>query len=207
MAVNIKYVELLNKTYDKYKNVDFVHSKVSKEEQDRLQSIVNDDDSDSPHRNILQSREVKEGKSVQKSSKAERKNRRCYKIKLFLPEEDKIIKLALDKGDINVGKIAKKLNRERDSIIWRIKKLETTGTSRRRYKHFEFNEDCVLIDAALNSLGKEKCPRLETATIPDVEQVAASLKREMNSVRFRWEKRLRVWILRYDGVFMWHSCL
>ena len=207
MAVNQKYVELLNKTYDKYKNVDFVHSKVSKEEQDRLQSIVDDNDSDSPNRNILQTREVKEGERVDKSSKSERKNRRCYKIKLFLPEEDKIIKLALDKGDINVGKIAKKLNRERDSIIWRIKKLETTGTSRRRYKHFEFSEDCVLIDAALTTLGKEKCPRLETATIPDVEQVAASLKREMNSVRFRWEKQLRVWILRYiaTGVFS-YSC-
>ena len=68
MAVNIKYVELLNKTYDKYKNVDFVHSKVSKEEQDRLQRIVvDDDDSDFPHRNILQTREVKEGKRVDKS--------------------------------------------------------------------------------------------------------------------------------------------
>ena len=194
--VKRKYVELLSQTFVKYKKIEKICSEKMVNKVDNLIRKGNENPKclDAANRKITVYSSIVKGVDSKKQTK-ERKNRKFYKMRPFSPDEDAVILEAMENDDLNLGDIAKELNRERDSVIWRVKKLRSTGTSRRCYKHYQFSEDCALIDAALKHLSI--CKSLELTVIPDIEAVAASLKREMNSTRFRWEKQLRVWLLRY----------
>ena len=189
--VNSKYVELLSEAFEKYRNIEVIEKTVTKcDDNDEILNNIPKVDVTS----ISLKKKKKDAKEMNSEDKS-RKNRKVCKIKFFLPEEDELILKAIRKDDYKIVDIAKQLNRGCDSIIWRIKKLKMTGTSRRRYKNFDLKEDCVLIDAAVDHLRVHKC--LENTIIENLEKIAANLKRDTNSIRFRWEKLLRVWLLRY----------
>ena len=114
----------------------------------------------------------------------EKKNRKSYKMKPFSPEEDEVLRNAIQTDDINFVEIAKEMAREPSSIRKRVRKLNSSG-SLRHHKIFQFQEDCVLIDAAIQDLIFNS---LEITKIPDVDRVAASLDREPRSTVFRWER-------------------
>ena len=205
--IDVKYLKLLTEACEKYRDIDVIRKSkdVDVMGENPFSSNANNDHKCSNELTVLKTNHDSERKESHKTDRNndknvmklrnERKNRKIYKMKLFLPDEDEYIKNAITNDDYKVGHIAKVLDRETDSIIWRIKKLRATGTSRRRYKHFELKEDCVLIDAAFEDFKIHK--DIETTTIPNVEDLAVLLKRETNSVRFRWEKQLRVWLSRY----------
>ena len=192
--INAKYVALLSEAYEKYKDVEIIDNSISIVSDDKLLQNIPKVDTTSPSLKKIIHDYPKERKERSKKDK-NRKNRKVCKIKFFLPEEDEFILKAIRKDDYKIVDIAKQLNRGCDSIIWRIKKLKTTGTSRRRYKNFDLKEDCVLIDSAMKNLRKHNC--LENTIIEDQEEIASNLKRDTNSIKFRWEKLLRVWLLRY----------
>ena len=91
--------------------------------------------------------------------------------------------------------IAKKLNRNYDSVRTRIEKLKATGTSKKYLKNFDYIEDCKIIDAAIKNLSQSQS--LEKTVIPDLKTLAASLNRSKTSINSRWHRKLRVWLLRY----------
>ena len=137
-----------------------------------------------------------EKRAVEELAK-ERKNRRSCKKNSFSPEEDAVILEAIKSDNLVTCEIARKLGRHRKSISNRVEKLKSTGTSRRRYKTFQINEDYKLIDTALKHLAQ--CGSLEATTIldPELETLAASLARTAKSTKNRWELKLKVWLLRY----------
>ena len=148
-------------------------------------------------------KEYNEAKKTQPKKRAvkeitkERKNRRSCKQNSFSPEEDAVILEAIKNDNIVLCEIAKKMGRDPGSVRTRVNKLNSTGTSRRRYKTFQINEDCKLIDTALKHLAQ--CGSLEATTILDseLETLAASLNRTAKSTKNRWELKLKVWLLRY----------
>ena len=183
-----KYVHLLNKTFDKYKDIETIV----------VSPRTSANETGAQHEKIMPLRRTVTESDGERKNKSkgvkEKKNRKYYKQKQFSPEEDEVLRNAIQIGDINFVEIAKEMARDQSSIRKRVRKLNSSGSSRHK-KLFQFQEDCVLIDAAIQDL--LKCNSLEITKIPDVDLVSASLNREANSTVFRWEHQLRHWLLRY----------
>merc|ERR1711874_691500 len=121
MGVKRKYIELLSQTFVKYKKIEKICSEkivskvdnpICKEDNDNSKCLV------AANRNITVHSSIVKGVESKKLTK-ERKNRKFYKMRPFSPDEDAVILEAMENEDLNLGDIAKELNRERDSVIWR----------------------------------------------------------------------------------------
>ena len=148
---------MLNKTFHKYK--DFETTGVSprtsaSETGARYQKMVQELLIFVPSSIDTESGGVK----IKSKGVEEKENRESYKQKPFSPEEDEVLRNAIQTGVINFIEIAKEMARDPSSIRKRIIKLNSSGRSRHR-KIFQFERDFVLNDAAIEDL--LKCSSLE----------------------------------------------
>ena len=111
--VNEKYVNLLNKTFDKYKDIDTLGRKGDDEEEKREEETVN-------LTNITKYVRPKAGASLKpsKDEKSEKKRgytfHKLYKIRQFTPDEDQIIidtMQSAEKKSSGILELTKVLNR------------------------------------------------------------------------------------------------
>ena len=197
MKVNKKYVNLLKKSFDKYKDMDTLGRKGDDEEKEkREEETVN-------ITNITKYVRPKPGVSskLSKDEKSEKRRgytfHKLYKIRQFTPDEDQVIidtMQSAEKKSAGILELTKVLNRPYKSIQNRIEKLGT-GSGRRRFRHFSLEEDFLIIDIALKSL--KLCKSLEETHLNDYEDLAKSLDRHANSVLDRWNTQLKMWLLQY----------
>ena len=194
-VVNAKYVNLLNKTFDKYKSIEIIERK-------KEQHFEEGDDG---NKETLKFQPYKEGDSSMLMSggdKSENKKRgytvhKLYKAKPFTPDEDKIIVETMknvENKSAGIRELTKTLNRPYRSIQCRIDKLGT-GSARKTSRPFSLQEDFTIIDNALMSL--KQCKSLEKTELHDYEDLAKSLDRGGWSVLERWDTQLQNWLVQY----------
>lgn len=205
--VNEKYVMLLNKTYDKYKDVSILRRVEEKESEEKEETFVKDSShakylhnkfQESPDSNLDDKAKTKNGGILRREwKKAYRSNPQLYKTKRFTPDEDKIIvqtmRSAKNKSE-GLLELKKVLNRPYRSIAHRIEKLET-GSVQVVFKLFSREEDFLIIDNSLQSLKLSKS--ISATQLVDREELAKSLNRNEKSVFNRWNYKLKVWLLSF----------
>ena len=128
--INQKYVNLLNKSFERIKDIDVIY-KSEEYENDRT-----DKNKFSPSQ--VKS-EAKPSGTSKIDTKTKQSTRKCHPkphaLKHFSPEEDIILLEAINKGGfISFTKLGHKLNRERASVRSRIFKLQRTNRTTREYK-------------------------------------------------------------------------
>ena len=200
--LNTKYVNLLKKSYEKYKNVDYLSisqkSPVSDESLGQLIYVDN-----------VEEKTKKSNKrklEIEKTKTSDEVKRRRGKIVLkkpqqFLQHEDDIIFEAIKEsvdGKVSATELSKILNRRYASVEARIKKLLLTGDPKLRPKKFSFEEDKMIIDLVLDKLKKHDKPLEEVVKFPtDIIELAPVLKRTHQSIYERWRIVLLNTILSY----------
>ena len=156
-----KYFHLFNKTFQKYKDFETIgvsprtsasetgaqHEKTVKDLSSKLLRFV-------PSSIDTESRGVK----IKSKGVKGKENTKSYKQKPFSPEEDEVLRNAIQTGVINFIEIAKEMARDPSLIRKRIIKLNSSGRSKHR-KLFQFERDFVVNDAAIQDL--LKCSSLE----------------------------------------------
>ena len=156
-----KYLDLLNRTFQKYKDFETicVSPRISASETGAKHEKMVQDLSSKLLRFVPSSIDT-ESRGVKMKSKGvkENENTKSYKQKPFSPEEDEVLRNAIQTGVINFIKIAKEMARDPSSIRKRIIKLNSSGRSKHR-KLFQFERDFVVNDAAIQDL--LKCSSLE----------------------------------------------
>lgn len=197
--VNKKYVNLLSKTFDKYKYIDILARKGDEEEEKREETTA----AVGLYTSTKYYVRLKAGASSKPSpgEKSEKKRgytfHKLYKIKQFTHNEDEMIVKTMqsaEKKSAGILELTKVLNRPYKSIQHRIEKL-STGSGRRRFRPFSLQEDYLIIDNALKSL--KLCKSLEETHLHDYEDLAMSLDRQAKSVFERWNTQLKMWLLQY----------
>jgi len=200
--VNEKYVKLLSKTFDKYKDIDILGNMEHIEPAQRVKTIHELKRTDgNGTENIRPKIESSSKLNLGEIEKSEKKRgytfHKLYKIKQFTPDEDEIIvdtMKSAEKKSAGILELTKVLNRPYKSIQHRIEKLGT-GTGKRRFRPFSLQEDFLIIDNALKSL--KQCKSLEETQLHDYEDLAKSLDRQGKSVFERWNTQLKMWLLQY----------
>ena len=95
--------------------------------------------------------------------------------------------------ELDIIKMAERLDREPSSVRNRVKKLKLTGISTRKIRRFTLQEDLAIIDSAIKNLHE----LLEDTQLMDPVDLALSLGRDLSSVKERWERRLKLWLKSY----------
>ena len=197
-----KYVNLLNKTFDKYKDIEILERKTEQEEEEE------EEDKGKKETTVglictSKYEPAKEGggsklKSCDKSKKKKGYTvHKLYKSKQFTPDEDKIIVKTMKSAkntSTGILELSKTLNRHYRSIQYRIERLGT-GTVRNTSRPFSLQEDFTIIDNALESL--KQCKSLEETELDNYRDLAKNLSRGGVSVLARWNTQLQNWLLQY----------
>ena len=217
MAVNPKYVELLNRTYDKYRSVDMIHSKHSQGD-NKLDFIKTSLSSNSSiltcERNLRKAKHAAMPKNEHLDHKAKvpniinnpklkrkKTNKETVKVygfkrQKYLESEDKILMEAINTGNLSDLKaLSQKLNRDCGSLMNRIKKLSRSNLENKIvHKSFSLEEDKLIIDSVLEKYASNKAKLfLEAVQNPaDLSEVSLNLKRVKFSVYDRWMRFIRV---------------
>ena len=125
--MNLKYVELLRQSYEKYKKIDVIYSNNKIDEDGPSQELK-------PFSKIVPKTQVKSKKKLKHEKRTHRPKIVCEAPQNFLDFEDKIILEAMQqceqsKTKINIPKLCQILNRKQASVTQRINKLKLTGVS------------------------------------------------------------------------------
>jgi len=192
MNPNPKYVAMLEKSYKKFKDIDFISLTPQPE----------------PKINVVFKNQGKVKPKIEKPSKIEsgnkgRRSKIVYrKPRPFLDHEDAIILKAMSESGnkkIQITKIAKSLNRQYASVEQRIRKLKLTGNPSMKPRKFTLEEDQIIIDAVVEKLIRNKNNTLEDVVkFPtDIIELGPIMKRTHQSVYERWRIVLLNNILSY----------
>jgi len=202
-SVNEKFVNLLNRTFEKYKDISVLKSREEEncepEEKDKIKTITTDKIS-TPIYDRLNDGGSSKPKSSEKSPGGKKRGytvHKLYKSKQFTPDEDEVIIKIMKSAENNstgILELTKLLNRPYRSIQYRIEKL-ATGSGRTSARPFSLQEDFMIIDNALKSL--KQCKSLEETELHDYEDLAKSLGRVKISVLGRWKTSLQSWLLQF----------
>ena len=124
-------------------------------------------------------------------------NKKSFTVSHFTPEEDKILLEAMSSGEkLDLARLAKKINRARSSVKTRVEKLILTGgVSTKTFSKFTLQEDLTIIDSAVKNL--QQFSKLDDTPLEDAHDLAGKLRRKKESVKERWEVRLKVWLKSY----------
>jgi len=125
----------------------------------------------------------------------------CNIPKKFTSEEDEILVEAMATfGDtINIGKLAKQLDRPRSSVRDRLIKLRT-GKRQREKRAFSLTDDLLIMERVLENLPGNTLRDLSLHNDGTSAEVATALGRNEVSSRNRWGHTLKPWILQhYSG--------
>ena len=214
MAVNPKYVELLNRTYDKYRSVDMIHSKHSQGDNklDFIKTSLSSNDIiptcernprkakhvAMPRNKNLDLKVIVPNNLKMKTKKTNKDTVKVYGFKRqkYLESEDKILMEAINTGNLSDLKaLSQKLNRDCGSLMNRIKKLSRSNLENKIvHKSFSLEEDKLIIDSVLEKYASNKAKLfLEVVQNPaDLSEVSLNLKRVKFSVYDRWMRFIRV---------------
>jgi len=200
-SVNEKFVNLLNRTFEKYKDISVLKSREEEncepEEKDKRKTITTEKIS-TPIYDRLNVGGSSKPKSSEKSPGGKKRGytvHKLYKSKQFTPDEDEVIIKIMKSAENNstgILELTKLLNRPYRSIQHRIEKM-ATGSVQKTSKPFSLQEDFLIIDSALKSL--KQCKSLEETELHDHEDLAKSLGRVQ--VNARWNTYLKNWLLQY----------
>ena len=138
-GVNRKYVDLLQKTYDKFKNVDvIVYSENDHLKSEKTMMIEKSSNLSSNPR--------------KRSIRCDRKHPKAHNLQHFSPAEDNLLLNAINNGSHrDYQRLANLLNRQRASVRSRIMKLERSKSTQRAYMSFSSKEDFSLIDLVVRN--------------------------------------------------------
>ena len=194
--MNKKYVQLLRKTFDKYKEIDML-GKIEEEHSEQERRAEKTIKATTKYVQTKMGESSMQSQGVKSEKKRGYTFHKLYKIKQFTPDEDEIIvdtMKSAEKKSAGILELTKLLNRPYKSIQHRIEKLGT-GTGKRRFRPFSLQEDFLIVDNALKSL--KQCKSLEDTQLHDYEDLAKSLDRQGKSVFERWNTQLKMWLLQY----------
>jgi len=192
--MNLKYVELLRQSYEKYKKIDVIYSNNKIDEDGPSQELK-------PFSKIVPKTQVKSKKKLKHEKRTHRPKIVCEAPQNFLDFEDKIILEAMQKCEqsktkINIPKLCQILDRKQASVTQRIKKLKLTGVSEMHHVRFSFEEDMIIIDKVLDKLKSSDKGLKEIITFPsDIFEVGSLLKRSHQSVYEHWKSIILTTIL------------
>ena len=197
-----EHVELLRQKIEELRHVSLIDDTGSNENMDTTSTKGSeekiDDGGEKLSKSVPKKRKGPKNPDISDTGKKQKQvsNRKTYTLQFFKPEEDKILLKAMRSGeDIDYNKFAKKLNRDHASIRDRVKKLEMTGVSTKTSKRFTLEEDLKVIDSALKNL--KEFSKLDDTPLKDVQDLSLSLKRNVSSLKQRWDRRLKVWLKSY----------
>ena len=192
-ALNLKYVKLLQRTYEKYKSIDLLSSsnEVQPENFDTKSKVSKELNVDSTSSKANNSKQNK----TKRNGKLKRTNRPKVvrdKPQAFLKNEDEIIFAAIEESSnikkINIPKLSKILNRHHASVEQRVKKLLLTGESRMGSRRFSLEEDMIIIDTVIKKMTESRKNVENVIAFPsDIIELGPLLKRTHQSVFERWK--------------------
>ena len=196
--LNEKYVLLLQKSYDKYKNLSVIdisnkdgnEVQVRGEISDGAKSLID-------NKSITQKSTSKtRGSYTQKNKSEYRKQQVTHPMrKRFTAEEDKLLLPFIHNGERkDRKKLALLLNRDISSVRGRMKTLQRSSKQKKKKQPFSLTEDLTIVDAAVNFMTKSKSFEIP---LPKFQAVATDLKRASRTVYKRWDRILMIWIRQY----------
>ena len=207
--INLKYVELLQKTYEKYQHIDTVvtGNLVSVNGDEESKMIMNRNQSSEtssklyttmPMSKSLKEDSQKPVKKKMENSKSKRKSPKSRDINTFTPKEDEVLLEAIkSEKEINFTKLRKMLGRTRASVRDRVATLIIKSKSSRTIKVFSLEEDLILIEHAVSKMGDGVLLRDVNRSYLDFQDLSQAFVREIRSVYHHWVRILMVWLLSY----------
>ena len=197
--IDLKYVQLLNKTFEKYKKIDVVFNSHSV----KVVKIHEECAQNTKHQivpNILRKR-FETSESSSRAQAREYRKRKTSSHKPFLAAEDEVLLEILNKTPPGekvrysvVCELVKKLGRNDHSIVGRMRKLRK-GNPNREKKPFLVHEDFMIIDEAFKNL--LDCKSLQNTVLPNSKELAVTLNRNAWSIEQRWINQIKIWLLQY----------
>jgi hypothetical protein len=159
-------------------------------------SIKVDDNLD--YKSKIKSDILQRGHKRECSKKHKTKRKSGFSSKRFSPEEDQIILDAIEEfGDeIDIAQIAEDLQRTVSSIGQEVRKLKAGKEKKKLVKKYTLSEDLVILDAVLENLGEDSL-KLVNLTQSAWREIGAQIGKEAESLRTRWDVKIRPWILQH----------
>ena len=203
-----KYAELLVKTFEKYRHVSVIASKVDDKEsrgKGNVELPIKDDPGKTDKKARNQSRKEQQERNLQKSVNGEKlkqyKTRKSGERRPFLPEEDeillKVLRKAPDGGKLKyktISRLVKKLNRNDNSIVGRLDQLRS-GRHLKMRKCFTLEEDLMIIDEALKIMKFTRS--LEKTVLSNSKELGKQFNRNHWSIDLRWNTQIKTWLMQY----------
>jgi len=196
-SVNEKFVSLLNRTFDKYKDINVLV-------RGGEENVDPDEDGDTPIKLVKSStskpaKEHSKQKSDVKSDDKKAKHlQKLSKRKKYTPAEDKIILKTINSAKnkyAGIRELVKVLNRTESSVRARVDRIQTGLERKKKHRPFSLQEDFLIIDDVLENL--KQCKSLELTELQDYNKLAKNFDRPKDSVSQRWNARLKMWLLQY----------
>jgi len=212
VKVDPKYVDMLNKAYEKYSKLEVVYSnstvqhfnksnefstKLSEEESKSSSISCSEENGTKIKNKILSNEKICKDKKI-------RKNQANYGHKRYSEKENEfLLKYSEKNKDFDQNKSAKvkelvKLMEGRTfkSIMHQIKVLRSGPiTPAQKRMKFSLTEDKLIIDEALKHL--KLCKSLREAKIQNVLEFSKSFKRIHSNINERWESTIKCWLLQF----------
>ena len=151
--LNEKYVLLLQKSYEKHKNLSVIEISNKDAKEDLRRGEISDAASLKDYHKVTQKSKSKTRVTCNPKKKNECKNQQVKHpmINRFTPEEDEFLSDAIRNGKHkNYKKLASLMNRKYASVRLRILKLLSSSKENKKRLPFTLTEDLSIIDAAIN---------------------------------------------------------
>jgi len=195
--LNEKYVMLLQKSYDKYKNLSVIEisNKDGKEEKGKVD--ISDGAKSLKDKQYITPNSKNKTVSV---SNQKRKDALKYHLKhsmkkRYTPEEDELLLPAIhNEKHKDFKELALLLNRDITSVRGRIRYLRRSSKIKKKKLSFSLTEDLAIVDVAMEFIIMSESFEVP---LPKFQALAAEINRGINSVSKRWDRRLKIWIRRY----------
>ncbi len=188
--VNQRYCKLLCETFEKYKDIDLIPSKIKADDKGK-QDMLNE-----TGKKVCPETHNLGPKSERKACKYKVKTN-FYTKKQFSTEEDEFILKSFYKkgyGIETIKFVCEKLSRCDKSIRGRYEILSRRNIGPKR--SFTLEEDMLIIDEAVRTL--KKGISLRDVKITNCgRDLETSLNRAYRSIFDRWKRQLHPWILQY----------
>ena len=195
--LNEKYVLLLQKSYDKYKNLTVIEISNKDARENKIRGEISDAASLKDGHKVTQKSKSKTRVTCNPKKKTECKNQQVKHPmrNRFTPEEDEFLSDAIRNGKHkDYKKLASLMNRKHASVRIRILKLLSSSKDNKKRLPFSLTEDLSIIDAAMNFIIKNQSFEIP---LPKFQALAPDFKRCSRTVYKRWDRILKIWIRQY----------
>ena len=189
-----KYVELLVKTFEKYRHVSVIDASLVDKESRRKGNVelsIKEDPGkpDNKAQNQLRKEQLQKPVNANVEKLKQYKTRKSGERRPFLPEEDeillKVLRKAPDGGKLKyktISRLVKKLNRNDNSIVGRLDQLRS-GRHLKMRKCFTLEEDLMIIHEALKIMKFTRS--LEKTVLSNSKELGKQFNRNHWSIDLR----------------------